>query len=457
MISDGGLIPRRHALSRYLGILGGTAITAAAVALAGGMPVMAAAATAAASGGWSRPRELPAPRDLAEIAAFNALSCASRSDCTAVGWYQDQSSGRIRDFAATERRGVWGKALSIAAPTAGKNVDFGGLPVLSCASAGNCAAGDSYNSSGFVISETNGTWGKAQQVYSGPDAISCPAPGDCTAALAGGYLLSEEHGTWRKAFPVPGLAALSDRGIDSEVISCPSPGDCTAAGGYYDPAVVDRSFVVTERHGVWGNAQKVRNSRPGTGLNITALSCSSAGNCVAAGWAYPPDGYGAFAVTETHGRWGPAEFLPGTFNLGGGGGIDQLDCPAAGACTALGDLSVEQPFVSTEQNGTWHTAQTITGAGPSGGDIFDSISCAAAGNCVFAGDIPVRGGQQQAATAEQVNGRWGPATVLPGILAIDHGQDSALEAVSCPPRSRCTAVGSLTDGGPGYLLATVQR
>jgi hypothetical protein len=114
MTSKSELIPRRRALSWYLGIVGGSAITAAVAALAGGMPVTAAAASAPASGGsWSWPRELSAPRDFAGGGEFTALSCASRSDCTAVGIYQDRS-GRQRFFAITERRGVWGKGLGIA-------------------------------------------------------------------------------------------------------------------------------------------------------------------------------------------------------------------------------------------------------------------------------------------------------------------------------------------------------
>jgi hypothetical protein len=146
MISNGGLIPRRRSLSRYLGALGGAVITAAAVALAGGVPVMAAASAAAGSGGWSGPRELPGPRGITETGFFTALSCTSRSDCTAVGSYLGSTTDRM--FAVTERRGVWGRALNMTAPTAAKMVYFGGEPVLSCASAGNCAAGDWYAVSG---------------------------------------------------------------------------------------------------------------------------------------------------------------------------------------------------------------------------------------------------------------------------------------------------------------------
>ena len=450
MISNGGRSPRRHTLTRYLGI-GATAITAAAVALAGGMPVLAAAVTApaAASGGWSGPRELQGPRGIIETGSFTALSCTSRSDCTAVGSFLGRS-GPERDFAVTERRGIWGRAVVITAPTAIRFVSFGAAPVLSCASAGNCAAGDSYFASGqqgaFVISETNGTWGRARKVRGTPSAISCPAPGDCTAAVGGG-LISEVHGTWGRAFPVPSAGV--------GVISCPSLGNCAAAG---DGPSGGQVMVVTQRHGTWGKPQPVRGLA-GAQLDITALSCLSAGNCVAAGDAYrlADRRWGSFAVTEAHGRWGPARFLPGTFKLRDL--IDQLACPAAGACSATGEgppLQGSPTFVSTEKNGTWRSAQIITGPGLSPAGLGGSLSCHLAGSCVLAGIISVGSGAQSA-SAVRVNGRWGPARILRGVRAVARGRNSAIEVVSCPARSRCTAVGSFSSRLSGQLFAVVQR
>ena len=456
MIGNGALTLRPRALFRLRGILGGAAVTAAAVALAGGMLVTAASAGAAASaGGWGRPRGLPVPPGFAGGGDSTALSCASRWDCTAVGIYQVRS-GKDLFFAVTERRGVWGRAVSIAAPVGSKHVRFV-YPVLSCASAGNCVAGGLYGPGAFVVSETNGIWGRARKVRSDPAAISCPAPGDCTAALVRGYLISEKHGTWGKAFRVPGLAALfSGRPTDFGVISCPSPGNCTAAGGYEGPGFIDRSFVVTERHGTWGNAQPVA-SRHGAGLYMSAISCTSAGNCVAGGYLYKLAGrQGAFEVTQTDGTWGTAEPLPGTVKLGGG--IDQLDCPAAGACSAAGLFYVGRqvrPFVSTERNGTWRWARAVTGAHRGPSPTLQVLSCAAAGRCVLAGAIAASRGVQ-AATAAEVNGHWGRARVLPGMRAVDGGQDSAIGAVSCPPRSPCTAVGSFGILVSGHLFVTAQ-
>lgn len=438
---------------------------AAVAALAAGLPVTAAVAARSAPGGsWSGPRELLQPRDSAGSGYFGALSCASRSDCTAVGIYADRSGGD-RVFAITERHGAWGRALGIAIPAASKTINVA-LPLLSCASAGNCTAGGDYDvrrqSVAFVVSETNGTWGQPHQVRSNPTDISCPAPGDCMAVLARGYLLSQTHGIWGTAFPVPGLAALDHgRPVPAQVITCPSPGNCTTAGSYSASAApFDRGFVATERHGTWGRAQPV-TSRPADALALTLLSCPSAGNCVAGGGIYPPAGSpGAFAVTESHGTWGTAQTLPGT-SQPGAGGISQLDCTAAGACSAAGDFVVPhkpedlaEPFVSVEKNGTWHTAQTVAGARP--GSALDWLSCAAAGNCVLAGGI-VFHGQIQAGSAAQVNGRWGPAGILDGIRALDHGQPAQIEAVSCPARSGCTAVGSAGRLLAGLLFVTAQH
>jgi|HubBroStandDraft_1064217.scaffolds.fasta_scaffold17897_2 hypothetical protein len=446
---------QRRALFRRLGIAGGTALAIGAAGLAGGMPVMAAAASPAASGGWSRPGEIPAPPGGGQV---TGLSCFSRSDCTAVGSYQDQPAKSLF-FATTERRGAWGKVLGIAVPAGVRNVSFADGPLLSCPSSGNCLAGISYNDAdGFgaaVVSETNGTWGKGQKVHlpkAVPDAISafsCPAPGDCTVALANGYLLNETHGTWRKPFPVPGLAALHGSFITLGPIDCSSPGNCSAAGNYN----TTQSFVVTERNGVWGDAKPVTTSQ-GAGTILYSLACTSAANCVAGGYIYPLTGSpGGFVVTETHGRWGPAESVPGTLKLGGGG-IEGLDCPAPGACRGIGSFVLHrelEPFVSTEKNGIWQAPQIIVGGGPIGTES-DSLACVTVSSCVLAGSLPDNA-SVQAATAAQAGGRWGPATLLRGIRALDDDQSSAINALSCPSAGHCTAIGSFGTS----LFVTTQR
>lgn len=451
----------RSSVIRHLVVSGGTGIVAAVAALAGSVPVTAAVVRAPASGGsWSSPRTLSVPRGYV-AGSFAGLSCTSPLNCTAVGTYQDRA-GRTRIFAVTKRHGIWGKGVRVDAPIR----PFDPLVLLSCASAGNCAAA-TRGVGAYVVTENNGRWGKAQHVPGTGGAgasvlgIACPARGDCTAAgstFTTAFLAIQRHGTWRRAFPVPGLTALTQPGDTSFIgeLSCPSPGNCTATGQYGSLGVW-AGFTVTEKHGIWGNAQPV----PG-GSVIYALSCHSPDNCAA---AWPgPGSPGLYINTQTNGIWGTPQLLPGTAQLNGPE-VEQIRCPAAGQCTVLGQTTTFspghdtlQPFVVVQKNGTWQNAQRIAGTGNGNLSATFSLSCPTAGNCALGGTIPAHGGWQAAFAAEE-NSTWGRARLLPGVLALDHGRSSRIEAVSCPVLHRCIAVGTFLDkkGTDGLPLATIQR
>jgi hypothetical protein len=86
------------------------------------------------------------------------VSCASAGNCSAGGSYRD-SSGQDQAFVVAESSGRWGRAKELPG-SAALNAGSAGIDVLSCASAGNCGAGGSYqDSSGhtqvFVAGETN--------------------------------------------------------------------------------------------------------------------------------------------------------------------------------------------------------------------------------------------------------------------------------------------------------------
>jgi hypothetical protein len=117
--------------------------------------------------------------------------------------------------------------------------------------------------------------------------VSCASPGYCSAGGQydyGGYnapfLVSETNGVWGKATGVPGLVTR-DAYLNS--VSCASAGNC-AAGGQYDGAG-SGVFVASEKNGVWGHAT---TTVPGLGslgspYGISSVSCPPAGNCVAGG------------------------------------------------------------------------------------------------------------------------------------------------------------------------------
>src|SRR5262249_31310387 len=146
-----------------------------------------------------------------------------------------------------------------------------GLNSVSCPAVGNCSAGGFYNSGAFVVNEANGTWHDAIKVpgtvavdrYSvaGVRAISCPAPGNCSAGgtfptppdppgHVNAFVVSEVNGTWHTAIAVPGLATLSHAGsAHIYALSCGAVANCSA-GGFYDFAnnsANEQAFLVSEK------------------------------------------------------------------------------------------------------------------------------------------------------------------------------------------------------------------
>ena len=115
-----------------------------------------------------------------------------------------------------------------------------------------------------MVSERNGTWGEAIEVpgsgalNAGGDAsvgsVSCALAGNCAAggSYADGsrrgqaFVVSERNGTWGKAIEVPGSGILN-KGGSGEVrsVSCRSAGNCSAGGTYTDRSGRLQAFVVS--------------------------------------------------------------------------------------------------------------------------------------------------------------------------------------------------------------------
>ena len=81
----------------------------------------------------------------------------------------------------------------------------------------------------------------------------------------------------------------------------------------------DQAFVVSQVHGMWGNAEKVPGTAAlnnGGAAEITSVSYASAGNCSADGDYTDSSGHHqAFVVSQVNGAWGKAEEIPGTATL----------------------------------------------------------------------------------------------------------------------------------------------
>jgi len=424
------------------------------------------------------------------------VSCASAGNCSAGGFYKNGPLLQ-QAFVVSKVNGSWHTAIEV--PGTATLNQGGGAAVssISCASAGNCSAGGSYEDSkergqAFVVSKVNGTWHTALQVpgtavtsqigQAQVLSVSCASAGNCSAGGFYGYVkdnvwrhyafvVNEVNGTWHTATKVPGLATLST-GVDAQVssVSCGSAGNCSASGYYAQRSGALQAFVVNEVNGTWHTAIEV----PGTAtLNkdgnawATSMSCASAGNCSAGGHYLDGSGHWqGFVVSEVNGTWHTAIEVPGTATLNNGGytGINSVSCASAGNCSAGGyyrDGALHiQAFVVSEVNGTWHTAIEVPGTATlnkDGDTRVLSMSCASAGNCGAGGFYIDYYGHWQAFVVSEVNGTWHTAIEVPGTATLNKGWHAQVNSVSCGAAGNCSAGGVYTDNSQHWQAFVVSE
>ena len=401
-------------------------VCAGSLAGAGSAPAAASVRAAVVLVHWGRAEEVPGMGTLnaGGNAAVISVSCWRAGDCTAGGFYTD-ASGHQQAFVVDESNGAWGKAQQLPGTAVLNAGGSAQVTVMSCAPRGYCGAGGYYhdgkgNQQAFVASQTSGRWGTAAEV---------PGTGKLN---------------------VGGLALVRS-------VSCPSAGNC-AAGGYYQtynpPGTGDNSFqafVVSEHKGRWAKAEDV----PGIGAlapppdennSVVSVSCASAGNCTAGGY-WNPGVTGVscsdcgFVLTEVNGRW------HGLVQPKGGGPVSSVACWHAGDCAAAGyrqSAGSGSPifgYVETQANGRWGKAHQFASRLNLG---IGSVSCPSAGNCATGGD----GGSCEcdagysygAFVFSQHYGRWGKVDYLTGPASL--GTVTSLE---------CSSSGNCGAGGSGYV------
>jgi hypothetical protein len=290
-------------------------------------------------------------------------------------------------------------------------------------------------------------------------SVSCPSSGSCAA---GGYstdasdtvhafVLSERSGRWGRAARVPGLKALSPHNSEVSSVSCGSAGNCAAGGFYEDASFRSHPFVATERNGRWGQATEVSGAHALKATQLYSVSCPAPGNCVASG------GLLGYVVSERNGRWGRAIPIPGLASLNKGGGPTiglSVSCASAGNCAVAGTyepktLSGLSVFVVSERNGRWGHATAVPGlAALDWGQYagLPSVSCGSAGNCAVGGIYRDASFTEQAFVAAERNGRWGQAIEVPGTAALSRGGSASVLSVSCAPAGNCAAGGQYARG-----------
>jgi hypothetical protein len=388
------------------------------------------------AGKWSRVHS-PLPPQPGKGAAVDLLSvaCPSSGRCAAAGSY-----GERRAVVLTEGSGKWHLGVP-ALPGTPTGASFPGLTSVSCGRAGSCAAVGAYRfprDTPLLVQEQNSVWGSASEPALPPNAatsaeaglslVSCPSAGSCAAAgtytkdaSAGQYpwLVDETAGKWGQgaAVQLPAdakLAGDSERSGTSPFfgfagLSCPSAGSCTAVGGYWGRTDVQNGLLVTERNGTWSRGVK-------------APVPANAGSNTA----------------------GPNEF---TNPLAGVACAASNDCAAIGSY--VDKSKHHHGLLLAERSGKWKAHELLVPAGaPANAAVtLTSVSCASRGDCVAVGYYSVRPGETRGLVVRERGGKWGRAAnaALPKGPASASKSHTFLNSVSCGSAKMCTAVGSYAD------------
>ena len=172
---------------------------------------------------------------VAHVDRFSAVSCVSRIACTAIGERPVSLGGTMCNENVVER---WnGQAWSVQHATDFGDCYQGSatsLTALSCATISDCTAVGGTSAEGFAGSFvaywsargfSSSTLSVRQESL---DAVSCPGPAECVAA-GDSTVLREDGTTWS---PEPTQQPMSDGFALLRGVSCASTRACLAVGSY---------------------------------------------------------------------------------------------------------------------------------------------------------------------------------------------------------------------------------
>ena len=376
-----------------------------------------------------------------QFVSLSSISCASRGNCTAVGSYLD-NAGHQQGLLLTEKAGHWGVGVEAVLPANAGSDPQVVLASVSCASAGNCTAVGAYTGSGSIYTEDGG----------------------------GGLLLTEKAGHWAPGVEaVLPASAGSHRYVTLHSVSCASAGNCTAVGRYGDSEWDyngSRGLLLTEEAGLW----KRGDARGGAGADVFSVSCSSDGSCSAVGYHNhyyyegrnsSDEGGEALLLTKKGATWRRVEVNWPAEGPGGTAELTSVSCTSAGNCSAAGlsHIGVDESegprgVLLTEIAGKWHRA--VMAKPPknahSPGSYWDhyvglvGISCASPGNCAAMGGY--YSGRRQLALLTQQEGKWRRGV---GAAVWRGHQTPAGAAISCASPGNCTVVGGYVNAAASWI------
>jgi hypothetical protein len=252
--------------------------------------------------------------------------------------------------------------------------------------------------------------------------------------------------------------------------SCGSPGSCVAVGYYEDTAASTDAVVQPITNGAPGTAVEVTlpanaETGPSQDAELNAISCWSAGSCVAVG--YYNDALGdeqALVVPISNGVVGVGIEVSLPTNAASTSmdtSLNGVSCwssgssSSSGSCIAVGNYpdaahgnsqGLVVPISSGVVGAGIEVSLPANSASATSSDLAD-VSCWSAGSCLAVGNYGDNHGNYEALTVPFGNGlvENGLEAAEPGNGLPSGSQNAGLSYVDCPAAGSCVASGYYID------------
>ncbi len=295
------------------------------------------------------------------------------------------------------------------------------------------------------------------------NAITCPSAGNCvvvgyytdSAGHTRGLLLVQSSDVWSDGIEAPlPIDAGTDPSVSINAVSCVSAGNCVAVGRYRDSAGHSQGLLLTQSSGAWtaAKAPLPGDSAADPSASLNGVSCASAKSCAAVGSYKNASGEQGLVLDEDSGSWTAAKVTPpGDAGANPLVSLDSVSCPAAGNCVAIGSyrdsFTQNQVLLTTESSGAWSAAAQPplpSDATTGGGHGLRAVSCPSVGNCAVTGYYYDSSIHTQGLLLSEFSGTW---TAQKAALPSDAGTDPSANvvSVSCPATGECSAGGYYND------------
>ena len=417
---------------------------------------------------------------------LQAVSCVSVTSCVGVGADGNGRGGQPMAFTGNPaywngNTSTWpassAAAFELALP------DRSRYEAISCATATSCTAVGYYRGGMDVITGNPTTWTSANEhvILLGSafgsaahlTSVSCATATSCTAIGTDGnnqvIVFTGNPTTWTSASPTEATINSSLGGqANLTSVSCATASSCTAICTYING--ISMTFTGnpinwTGDTGSWSSSSAQAReitfgSAFGASGELTSVSCATATSCTAIG----TDGNGlAVALTGNPATWtdSNAHEIALDSTYGNYPNFASISCVSAVQCTAAGSDGNSEPFILTGNPATWtqsNAREISLGSSYGSNGYLYSVSCSSSTACdavgLDANSLPfIVTGNPTSWSGDPSTWSSSQGNIAEVANPSSYGSTPTLYGVSCSTSMTCTAVGDSTNYGFSVLIS----